>query len=276
MVSGQNKNPVQPYFNDMMALERQLEAVVGHLLPAVATQPQVADAFSRYQRMVRAHRAALDARAQVLGSQMPDASATIAPMPTPSATVQSEHAISQALHALYTAFNHVTFGYSMLHVVAHRAFDSREPGNTADLAEAHLRDYAVAVQEINQLISDAVVRELAQRGYECQCGCPACGLGVCMCAPHDITTLNQVWSETRPSAPAGGLWVRQPRSTSAATQAGLRAGDRIVAVDEQAIASDWDIAALQGGIRKHQSGEAIRLRVQRDKGELQDITLIRP
>jgi len=275
MAGGPNKWAVQAYFNDMLALEGQMEAVIGHLLPAVASQPQVADAFSRYQGMVGAHLAALEARARVLGSQMSVATGTIVAFPTPPATVQPEQAVSQALHALYTAFNHVIFGYSMLHVVAHRAFDSQEPGNTAGLADAHLREYAVAVQEINQLLSDAVLRELAEQGYECQCDCPACGLGLCMCAPHGTTTLNQVWSETRPAAPAGGLWVRQPRSLSTAAQAGLRAGDRVVAVDEQAIASDWDIDTLQGEIRRHPSGEAIRLRVLLQKGELQDITLTR-
>ena len=276
MVSAQNLNPVQLCLGDMMALERQLEALVDHLVPAVAIQPQMADACSRHLRTVRAHRAALDARAQVIGSQMPDALTTIVPIPTPPATGSPEYAVRQALHTLYTAFNHAAVGYNVLHVVAHRAFDSQQPGNTADLAEAHLRDYAAAVQEINQLVSEAVVWELAQLGYECQCMCPACGLGVCLCAPHGTITLSQVWGETRPSAPASGLRVRHPRSASAAAQAGLRAGDRIVMVDEQAIASDWDVPTLQGGIRKHKAGDTIRLRVQRATGALEDITLTRP
>ena len=276
MLSGQKLNPVQLYLSDMMALERQLEALIDHLVPAVAIQPQVSDAFGRYQRTVRAHRAALDARAQVVGGQMPDALATIAAIPTPPTTVPPEYAVSQALHTLYTTFNHASVGYSMLHAVAHRAFDSRQPGNTAGLAEAHLRDYAASVQEMNQLVSEAVVWELARLGYECQCMCEGCSLGVCMCAPHGMITLNEAWGETRPSAPASGLRVRHPRSSSAAAQAGLRAGDRIVMVDKQAIASDWDYPTMQGEIRKHQAGEAIRLRVQRATGELEDITLNRP
>jgi membrane-associated protease RseP (regulator of RpoE activity) len=275
MVSGQNLNPVQSCLRDLMALEGQLETVVDRLVPAVAIHPQVADAFGRYQRTVRAHRAAFDARADVIARQMP-VPATIVAIPTTPATFPPEHVVSQALHTLYTALNHAAFGYSMLHVIAHRAFDSQEPDNTADLAEAHLRDYAAAVQELNQLVSEVVVWELSQLGHECQCKCPACGLGMCMCSPHGTTTLNEVWGETRPSAPVGGLWVRQPWSASAAAQAGLRVGDRIVAVDEQTIASDWDIPTLQNGIRDHQPGEAIRLRVQRVAGELEDMTLTRP
>lgn len=276
MVSGQNLNPVQSYLGDLMALERQLEAVVDHLVPAVAGQPRVAGAFDGYRHTVRAHRVALDARAQLIGSQMPDEPKTIAPIPTPPATVPPDHAMSQALHTLYTAFNHAVFGYSVLHVVAHRAFDSQGPGNTADLAEAHLRDYATAVQELNQLVSDAVVSELTQLSHDCHCKCPACGLGMCMCSPHGTNTLNQVWGETRPSAPAGGLLVRQPWSASAAAKAGLRTGDRVVAVDEKVIASDWDVPTLQKGIQEHQSGESIRLRVQRATSETEDIILTRP
>jgi hypothetical protein len=49
-----------------------------------------------------------------------------------------------------------------------------------------------------------------------------------------------------------------------------------VAIDEQAIASDLDVPTLQNGISRHQSGEAIQLRVQRSTGELEDITLICP
>ncbi|UCC89075.1 MAG: PDZ domain-containing protein [Anaerolineales bacterium] len=96
---------------------------------------------------------------------------------------------------------------------------------------------------------------------------------MCACSPHGTITLNQVWSEIPPPEPAGGLWVRQPRRAIAAAQAGLRSGDRIVAIDEQAIASDWDVPTLQYGIRRHQSGEAIQLRVQRPTGELEDMTL---
>jgi membrane-associated protease RseP (regulator of RpoE activity) len=273
MASPQNLTPVQSDLSDMMALERQLEALIDHVRPAVAIWPQVADAFDRYQRTVRAHRTALHARAHVIGSQMVEAPKVVVGIPRPPAILPPEHAVSQALLVLYTAFNHATFGYSMLHVVASHALDSRGPDNTEHLAEVHLRDHAAAIQELNQLISEAVVWELTQLSYECRCDCPACGLGVCVCSPHGTITLNQVWSETPPSEPAGGLWVRQPRRASAAALAGLRSGDRIVAIDEQAIASDWDVPTLQQGIRRHQSGEAIQLRVQRQTGELGDITL---
>lgn len=53
---------------------------------------------------------------------------------------------------------------------AHKHIPSAHEGHwhTADLAEAHMRGYAAAAQEINQMISDAVVSELSLRGQECQ------------------------------------------------------------------------------------------------------------
>jgi hypothetical protein len=275
MDSYQDPNPVQTYLSDMMALERQLEGVVDHLGPFAAVQPKAAAALDRYQGMVRAHRAALDERAQVIGGQIPDRPAAILAIPTPLAAILPEHAVSQVLHTLYAGFNHVAFGYSLLHIAAHRAFDSIEPGSTAELAETHLRDYAGAIQELNQMVSDAMVWELTGLGHDCECKCPACSLGLCLCSPHGTLTINQVWEETRPAAPDGGLWVRPPWSTSMADQAGLGAGDRILTVDEQAIASDWDVPTLQKGIRAHQAGEAIRLGVQRATGEIEEVILRR-
>lgn len=195
MVSNQHPNPVQWYLSDMIALESQLEAVVDHLVPAVAAQPEVATALDRYKRTVRAHRAALDARAQVIGSTIPDAPVAIMAIPMPLAVDQPEHALSQALHTLYTAFNHAAFGYSLLHIVAHRAYDSIEPGTTSELAESHLLDYARAIQELNQLCSEMMLWELTQLGYACRCKCPACGLGLCMCSSHGTNTINEVWDE---------------------------------------------------------------------------------
>ncbi|MGH2404459.1 MAG: class I SAM-dependent methyltransferase [bacterium] len=55
-----------------------------------------------------------------------------------------------------------------------------------------------------------------------ECLCPSCGLGLCLCAPHGTNAVNQVWRETSPSEPSGGLWVRPPRSESAAARVGLR------------------------------------------------------
>lgn len=278
--SGLSRNELQQLMGDMVTVERQMAGLLERQLQEVVAHPKVAEAVGRFQRMVRSHREALEARLDSIGGKESSFPTSIAPAPYPAAAEvpheRSAQAVSRALHTLYAAFNHAAFGYAMLHAVAHRFFDSQAEGNTADLAEAHLRGYAVAAQEINQMVSDAIIWELSQRGEECQCLCPSCGLGICLCASHGTNTVNQVWRETSPPEPSGGIWVRPPRGESAAARVGLREGDRIVAVDDQEIASDLDNQSMQTAIRKHQSGEEVRLRVRRATDELLEITVVRP
>lgn len=275
-----NRNELQQFLGDMVAIERQLDGYLGRQLREIGRDPKVSEAIERFYHLVRSQREALEARFQAIGGQGVAAPTRIAAVLLPLAMdmrqEESGRSASGALHTLYSAFNHAAFGYAMLHAVAHRYFDSQAEGNTADLAEAHLRAYAAAAQEINQMVSDAIVRELSQRDQPCQCRCPSCSLGVCLCASHGTSTVNKVWRETSPSVPSGGLWVRPPRRDSVAARVGLREGDRIVAVDDQEIASDLDVGSMQAAIRKHQSGEKIRLQVRRVTGELQEVTVTRP
>lgn len=277
MVPDLGRNELQQFLGDMVAMERQLDGLLGRQLQEAAPYPRVAEAIGRFHRMVRNQRQALEARLQTVGGEEVTSPTRIAAVPFPAgAHHEGAYKQSTALHTLYTAFNHAAFGYVMLHAVAHRFFDSQAEGNTADLAEAHLRNYAAAAQEINQMASDAIVWELSQRDRECQCLCPSCGLGVCVCASHGINTVNQAWRETSPSAPAGGIRVRPPRSDSAAARVGLHEGDCIIAVDDQKIASDLDVQSMQAAIRKHQPGEQIRLKVRRAAGELHEVIVTRP
>jgi C-terminal processing protease CtpA/Prc len=280
MPTNPDRSELQQFLGDMVAIERQLDGYFGGQLQEGARHPKVAEAIERFHHMVRSQREALEARLQTVGGQKVTSPTRIAAVPLPLAAdrrhEESDRAASAALHTLYSAFNHAAFGYAMLHAVAHRSFDSQAEGNTADLAEAHLRGYAAAAQEINQMVSDVIVRELSQREQPCQCRCPSCGLGICLCASHGTSTVNQVWRETSPAAPSGGIWVRPPRRDSVAARVGLREGDRIIAVDDQEIASDLDIGSMQAAIRKHQSGEEIRLQVRRVTGESQEVTVTRP
>jgi len=184
------------------------------------------------------------------------------------------------LEIFHRLFNEATFGYSVLHVAAHRHYDSTGEGNTADLAEKHLREYSEAVQTINHLTSDVTVWDLSRAGQECQCKCPSCGLGVCLCSPHGTNTVSDIWRETASvgaESTAGGIRVRPPRANSVASRAGLRPGDVIVAIDDQGLANEtWDaINTIQKGIGKHPSGEAIRFQVKRASGDVEEISAVR-
>jgi len=179
---------------------------------------------------------------------------------------------SADVRALYAALAETFVAYAELHVTAHRAFDSLREGSTADLAEAHLRECAAAMQELDLLASDVVVHALGEAGGECRCECPACGLGICLCASHGAITVRDAWRTSLPPRPAGGVRVRRPRRGSPADRAGLREGDVVVAIDGAAIADDLDAPAVQRAIRARASGDEIRLRVERAGADPIDVS----
>ncbi|HEX2645910.1 MAG TPA: PDZ domain-containing protein [Candidatus Dormibacteraeota bacterium] len=189
--------------------------------------------------------------------------------------LSTELPFTRALGRVYAVLSEAAFAYAVLHAMAHRDFDSQAEGNTADLAESHLRAYANAIQQLNLLVSDITVNELGSAHADCRCQCPACGLGLCLCAPHGAITVRQVMQEAIPEPPVGGLRVRRPRAGSEAERAGLTDGDRVLAIDGKDIASDLDAAAVQAAIRAHSSGETVRLKVDRAEGQI-ELTAHRP
>jgi len=256
------------YLADLDEVEREIGQLLGELGKQLSSQLRAAQAAERWADLTRRHRTALEGRIQA-SSDKASSGNRILPLRRGRQTEDVQGAGAGALQILYGAFNHAALGYAILHAVAHRAFDSQDEGNTADLAESHLRDYAAAAQEINQLISDIVVRELSGADLDCLCQCPACGLGVCLCASHGTNAVNEAWRETTPERAVPGIVLRPPRAGSAAVEAGLREGDRIVGVDDQPITSDLDTAAMNAAVRKHVSGEELRIRVERGTDTLE-------
>ena len=272
---------VSEYVADLIVLEGQVQKLLADHADDVIDHPGAAAAFAGFREMVEGHRESLAARLSDLGGTQVDEPLHLLALPAtserPAPMAAASNRVSRALHAWSSAFNHLAVAYAVVHAVAHRFYDSQGEGNTAeDLAEVHLRRYAGAVQEINQLLSDVVVWELDSTGEECRCQCPSCALGVCLCAPHGTVTLNRAWRETIP-APAGpGIEVRPPRAASPALAAGLIAGDRIVRVDDQELASELDTLTLQNAIRAHEPGEAVRFDVVRGESDGLEVELTRP
>ena len=190
--------------------------------------------------------------------------------------LSTELPATQSFNTLYAALSEAVFAYSVLHARAHRDFDSQAEGNTADLAESHLRAYAEAIQQLNLLDSDIAVNELGDASVDCRCQCPACGLGLCLCSPHGSNTVRQIMQEVVPQAPEGGLRVRRPRGGSEAEGAGLIKGDRVIAIDGKEIAADLDATTVQAAIRARASGETLQLRVARGAGATLELTVRRP
>lgn len=167
------------------------------------------------------------------------------------------------LRAVATEFTETSFGYAVLHSLAHRSFDV----TTADLADRHRRNYLQAVQAIHQATGDVAAQELQDAGHACRCQCPACGPGICICwhvhVEPDVTGLG---------ATAEGIVVRAPQAGSNAERAGLRHGDVILAVDGHEVRSYQDIRERMGD--RH-PGESIKLRVRRGSGDPEELVVTR-
>ena len=270
---------VADYVADLLVLEGQVQRLLGHHAHDIADHPGAATALGRFQEMVEAHRATLTARLSALGGTQVNEPARLTTLPVPSERplpMAGSHGVSRALHAWFSAFSHLTFAYGVLHAVAHRFYDSQGDGNTAeDLAEVHLRRYAGASQEINQLLSEVVVWELGAAGEDCRCQCPSCALGICLCAPHGTITVNRAWRETTRAPTGPGIEVRPARADSPAARAGLNAGDRVVAVDDDQLPTDLEVMTLQNAIRAREAGQAILLQVLRGS-EMLSVEVTRP
>jgi len=271
---------VAEYVADLIVLEEHVQTLLADQADDVGDHPGAAAALGRFQEMVEAHRTSLAARLSALGGTQVSQPARLMALPVPSEpsiSTAGPTRVSRALHTWSSAFNHLAFAYGVLHTVAHRFYDSKGEGNTAeDLAEVHLRRYAGGVQEINQLLSDVVVWELGSAGEECRCQCPSCTLGICLCAPHGTITVNRAWRETTPGPTGPGIEVRPPRVRTPAVRAGLAASDRIVGVDDQELATDLDAMTLQKAVSAHDPGQPIRLEVLRGGSERLHVEVTRP
>ena len=261
-------NELQQRAADMVILESQIGEALDQRLKEVQDHVEAAEAVKGFQAMVKDQRQALQARLESIGGGEPDPTSSIVPFSTGVLPdKEGMHAVSGALHALSTTFNHAAFGYAMLHTVAHRFNDRAGEGNTADMAEEHRRSYADASQAIYQLIPDIVIWEMGEDG-ECTCTCPSCSLGICLCWHAHVDSLMPV-----SPGEEGGILVRQPKANSAALQAGLRQGDVILAADDQQVQTFQE---LQAGVRKREPGEVVRLRVKRGPGEPLEVAVTRP
>jgi S1-C subfamily serine protease len=96
-----------------------------------------------------------------------------------------------------------------------------------------------------------------------------CGLGVCGCVSFATQTLVETWREAMAAESAlPGFGLQRPKPESELARAGVRGGDRLLAVDGQEVRSVRDI---QAAIRKHALGEEVRLLVQRGSEPARDI-----
>jgi hypothetical protein len=258
-MGGTNVDPTATVIEELVELEHRVEAAVESVLssPAHAQAEALATELGATSRR---HREDLEHQRD-----------RIAP-----GALSAELPGSRSVARLYAALSEAVFAYADMHARAHRDFDSQSEGNTAALAESHMQTYGAAIQQLNLLVSDITVNELGTRAIYCQCQCPACAFGLCLCSPHGSATVQEVMQKAVPEPAEAGVRVRRPRLGSEAERAALVDGDRVAAIDNQEIRSDLDIGTVQGAIRVHASGDTLELLVIRSDGETVRLTARRP
>lgn len=260
----------------MVALEQAIAARLGDLARQAAAHQQARDLLAGLRDLAAVQAAAAAERLHAVAPEAATPGETAAP-PSPLDVLYAAagRPVSAALLSAHTLLGQAILGYSLLQALCHRHRDSSISGepNTADLAQKHTRRYTEASQRILRLLHDALLWELSQRGDECRCTCPSCGLGVCLCATSSGRILSMAWADAGAFWPPEGVPAHRPRRGSAAAVAGLAEGDLIAAADGQAIKTFME---LQQIVRDHKSGEEVRLHVQRQSGEEATLVVVRP
>ena len=276
MTNKQNPNRLQTQLAYMIALETAIEQRLEELIPEVSDHAEATALLTGFQTLSKDQRQALETRLHAIADnalQMKDPATSFA------ANLLSEegnYPVSRALQIIYTMFNQAVIGYSVLHPLSTRFLDSvliADEGTSYHLSRQHTQNYVQAIQQITHLLHDVVIWELDQEGLECQCICPSCGVGICLCAMAGRLFLSDTWVEAGPIADDEGVYVQLPKQNSAATKAGLRRGDVILAAGGQDIKSYGD---LQSTVRNAEPGEEIRLTVRRESDVIEEIAIIRP
>lgn len=259
----------------MVVLEQAIKQQIEYLSNGPTRHAEVAILLEDLGELTSNQQEALAARLLEVAPDVPipETPSTISPFE--GLFDSARYPASAALVTLYTLFEQVVIGYSILMVLARRAADSSARGteNTDDIVQEHMRDSAAAVQKIVRLLPGVLVAELEQEGQECQCSCPSCGLGICLCAVSTRRMLDMAWMDAGPTYVPEGILMVLPRSGSVVAQAGLQKGDVVLAVDGKAIES---IPMLQETTRNHTPGEEIYFQAQRKSGEQVEISVTCP
>ena len=243
---------------EIVAMERGLEEALGRQVERIAAPPPAAAAVRRFHGTVSGQRATMEAHLERLGGtpagQGAAGTGDHATGDAGEGDARDPHAVPAALRDDYAAFAHAAVSYTMLHHTARIFFDIA----TGEVAEAHLRAYAGAAQEVTRLMADVVAWAFRQEGQRCLCRCPGCALGACLCVANTTAATEQAWRESAPAPPEGGVAVVCTASRPATLD--LQDGDVLTAVDGHPVQA-WPDAIV--AILEHAPGDPVRLQIER-------------
>lgn len=277
MTGMQGSNRLHIQLAQMIAFETVIDQTLEELIPEVADYGEVTALFTRFHSLSNSHRRALETRLLAISNKpLSDQEVNAISFAASASRERGKYPVSTALQSIYTMLHQAVIGYSVLHPLATRYMDSpwiANEGTAYQLTRQHTLDYVQAIQQISRLLHDVVLWELDQEGHECQCICPSCGVGICLCAMAGRKFLSDTWVDAGPIADSTGVYVQLPKQNSAAAKAGLQRGDVIVAVAGHEIGLYGD---LYSGVENVEPGKEIQLTVRRGANQLEEVVITRP
>ncbi len=276
MTSVQNPNRLLAHLAYMVALEAAIHQKLDELIYQPPVPAELSVLLTAFRKLSETHQQALETRLQVLTNAEPLSQRSVKGPVLNLVDQEAGLPGSTALQIIYTMFNQAVIGYSVMHTLSTRFLDSvriANEGTSHHLSQQHSKDYIHAIQQISRLLHDVVLWDLDREGLECQCTCPSCSEGICLCALAGRNFLRETWVEEGPIAEDQGVPVQTPKRNSAAARAGLISGDVILAVNGQKIEAYGDFQTV---VRNAESGEEIHLTVHRNSQVLDDMVIVHP
>jgi hypothetical protein len=248
---------------ELIHVETEIENAFTHA-PELPTRPEITSPLSTYVGLPIEHR---DGLVGYLGTRYVGQHGAVVPVATSvaagrrSGTEGGGWAV--VVPDLYATFAYAAVSYAGLYEAALRLYDEE----LREIAPRYQDDYAGAMRMLADLLAPTVAEELSIRGLECQCGCPMCSLGVCGCVELGraaaTRTLHTPEDETHAE---NGFLIQTPRRGSQIAEAGVRAGDRLVAIDRERVGT---VREIQAAIRKRRIGETMQLLIVRENDQRQ-------
>lgn len=153
---------ISDWLGDIVALESHIEEAMDHQLKLDAPNDSLKQAIQQFHNTVRdSKKRAVDYQKQYgsePGNPVIKAGSEVLGKAAGIIDQMRNDSVSKALRDDYTAYNHVAIAYTMLHTTAMALEDSA----TQQFAEQGLRTYAGMVQDLNNVIPEAVLMDLKE------------------------------------------------------------------------------------------------------------------
>jgi ferritin-like metal-binding protein YciE len=165
-----SQSTLADYLGDLISVESHIEAALDNQKKEAQDDPAAGPLVNEFHDMVKSQRDALKAiqpeKGSTAGNPIAEFGSTVLGKAAGVIDRIRTEGVSKSLRDDYVAFNLAAISYTMLYTTSTALGDKQ----LADVSERHLTNYAAAIQKINQVIADVVVRELAKDDHAVQGG----------------------------------------------------------------------------------------------------------